>query len=176
MADIGACIAMRIPPYYRKPSWQRFFAGMAIGASLSWCIFLYIHGVMIEKKSALISKQKKDIANLEKDIKIWQDDYKALNEKNLEQLTIQEITIKITNGDKYEFDRLGIYEAEEEIKDDLKFFLAKDLEFVYKSRDLIEKIIENKVIPMNGKRYRLEISSMFIYTTVNIRLKIHLDE
>lgn len=167
---------MRIPPYYRKPSWQRFFAGMAIGAALSWCIFLYIHGVMMEKKSALISKQKKDIANLEKDIKIWQDDYKALNEKNLEQLTIQEISIKITNADKYELDLLGIYEAEEEIKDDLKLFLAKDLEFVYKSRDLIEKIIENKVIPMNGKRYRLEISSMIIYTTVTIRLKIHLDE
>ena len=167
---------MRIPPYYRNPSWQRFFSGMVIGAALSWCIFLYIHGVLLEEKSALISKQREDIVNLKNDIKIWQDDYKALNEKNLEQLTIQEIKIKITNGNKYELDLLGVFEAEEKVKDDLNIFLAKDLDFAYKSRDVIKKIIENAVIPLNGKRYRLKINSMIVYTTVNIQLEIQLDE
>ncbi|MBT2754464.1 sporulation membrane protein YtrI [Mesobacillus foraminis] len=167
---------MRIPPYYRSPSWQRFFSGMAVGAALSWCIFLYIHGVWMEEKSALIAKQKQDITDLTNDIKIWQDDYKALNEKNLEQLTIQEIKIKITNGKKYELDLLGVYEAEEKIKDDLSLFLAKDLEYVYKSRELIKKMIENKVIPLNGKRYRVRITSMVVYTTVNIQLEVYLDE
>ncbi|HAQ08205.1 MAG TPA: sporulation protein, partial [Bacillus bacterium] len=31
---------MRIPPYYRRPEWQRFFSGMAVGALLSWVLFL----------------------------------------------------------------------------------------------------------------------------------------
>ena len=130
----------------------------------------------MEKKSALISKQNQDISNLQKDIKIWQDDYQALNEQNLERLTVQEIQLKISNWEKYELDRLGTYEAEETIKDDLKLFLAKDLEYVYKSKDLIEKIIENKVISMNGKRYRLEIITMFVYTTINIQLELSLEE
>lgn len=167
---------MRIPPYYRKPSWQRFFAGMAIGASISWSIFLYMHGEMIEEKSAYISKLEQDLEKEKRNVKIWQDDYKALNEKNIEQLTIQDITIKILNSSKYDLDKLAVYETEEEIKEYLNFFLAKDLEFVYKSRDLITKMIENKVIPLNGKRYRLKIKSMFVYTTVTIQLELHLDE
>jgi hypothetical protein len=167
---------MRIPPYYRKPSWQRFFAGMAVGASLSWCIFLYMHGVMIEEKTAYISKLEKNLKTEKRNVKIWQDDYKALNERNLEQLTIQDIKIKITNGGKYDLDKLAVYEAEENIKEYLNFFLAKDLDFVYKSRDLIQKMIENKVIPLNGKRYRLKITSLFVYTTVNIQIELHLDD
>ncbi len=167
---------MRIPPYYRKPSWQRFFAGMAIGACLSWCIFLYMHGVILEDKSAEISKLKGDIETEKKNVRIWQEDYKALNEKNLKQLTIQEINIKITNGKKYDLDLLALHQTEEEIKEDLNYFLAKDLEFVYKSRELISKIITNKVIPLNGKRYRLKITSTFVYTTVNIQLELQLDE
>ncbi|MBM4762544.1 sporulation membrane protein YtrI [Bacillus sp. B15-48] len=167
---------MRIPPYYRKPSWQRFFAGMVIGAFLSWCVFLYMHGVMIEDKTAYISKLEGDLKQEKRNVKIWQDDYKKLNEKNLDQLTIQNIEIKILNGEKYGLDSLAVYEAEEEIKEYLNFFLAKDLDFVYKSRDLIQKMIENKVVPLNGKRYRLSITSMFVYTTVSIQIKLHLDE
>ncbi|MDV2888249.1 sporulation protein, partial [Alkalihalophilus pseudofirmus] len=49
---------MRIPPYYRRPSWQRFFAGMAIGGAISWCIFLYIFGVWQEENAKLIRKQQ----------------------------------------------------------------------------------------------------------------------
>lgn len=56
---------MRIPPYYRRPSWQRFFAGMAIGGAISWCIFIYIFGVWQEKHTALIDKQSEKIIDLE---------------------------------------------------------------------------------------------------------------
>jgi len=167
---------MRIPPYYRKPSWQRFFSGMAIGACLSWCIFLYMHGVIIEDKSAEINKLKSDLETEKNNVKIWQEDYKALNEKNLKQLTIQDIKVKIINSGKYDLDSLAVYQAEEDIKEDLNYFLAKDLEFVYKSRDLISKVIKNKVIRLNGKRYRLKTTSTFVYTTVNIQLELQLDD
>ena len=45
---------MRIPPYYRKPAWQRFFSGMAVGAFISWFLFLYMNGVSIEKNAKKI--------------------------------------------------------------------------------------------------------------------------
>ena len=168
---------MHIPPYYRKPSWQRFFSGMVVGAGLSWCIFLYMHGVMLEEKSAEISKLSSELKDEKNKVKIWQDDYKALNKKSLEQLTIQDIKVKITNGAKYDLDTLAVLQVEEEIREDLTYFIAKDLEFVYKSRDLITKIIKNKVIKAaNGKRYRLRIKSTVVYTTVNLELELQLDD
>ena len=124
---------MRIPPYYRKPSWQRFFSGMAVGAMLSWALFLYFNGELIEKNAKVIHEQKVKIEDLEKDIKIWQDDYAELNKKNEEKLTVQEVKVKITNDKKYKLDALSIYEIEEQMKGDLNILLAKDLDSVFKS-------------------------------------------
>lgn len=168
---------MRIPPYYRKPEWQRFFSGMAIGAVLSWCVFLYINGVSLEKNSKTIHEQKDEIAELKSDIQIWMDDYAELNKKNQEKLTVQEIKVKIVNDKKYKqyLDTLSIYEIEEEIKGQLNMLLAKDLDSVFKSRDLITKLIENKSIKVNEKRYKLKIKSMVIYTSVSIQVEISLD-
>ncbi|MBT2638497.1 sporulation protein [Bacillus sp. ISL-45] len=167
---------MRIPPYYRRPEWQRFFSGMAIGALLSWVLFLYIHGVWMEKQAKKIEQQKDEIADLKSDIQIWMEDYEELNKKNQENLTVQEIKVKIVNDKKYkQLDTLSIYEIEEETKGQLNMLLAKDLDSVFKSRDLITKVIENKSIKVNDKRYKLKIKSMVIYTSVSIQVEISLD-
>lgn len=168
---------MRIPPYYRRPECQRFFSGMAVGALLSWVLFLYINGVSIEKNAKKIHEQDDLIAKLQRDIKIWQDDYAELNKKNEEELIVQEIKVKIVNDKKYKqyLDALSIYEIEEQTKSDLNVLLAKDLDSVFKSRDLITKLIETKSIPVNDKRYKLKIRSLVIYTSVNIQVEISLD-
>jgi hypothetical protein len=166
---------MRIPPYYRKPSWQQFFAGMAIGGGISWCIFLYIFGVWQEEQSTQIHEQKELIAKLNNDKNIWQEEFQALNKKSIEQMTVQEIKIKIINGDKYKLDLLSVFQTEQGVKEDISMMVAKDLETVYKSRELLRRAIENKVIKVNDKRYRLEVREIFIYTTLSIRLDIHLD-
>ncbi len=166
---------MRIPPYYRKPSWQRFLAGAAIGGILSWFIFLYIFGEWQEKYSKLINEQKKVIDKLEDDKKIWQEDFKELNKKNLEQLTIQDIKIKIKNSEKYKMDSFSVFEIENQLIEDINMMKAKDIDTVYKSRELIKKTIENKVFKVNEKRYRVEVKEMVIYTTLSIQLEIRLD-
>lgn len=168
---------MRIPPYYRKPAWQRFFSGMAVGGAISWCLFLYINGVSMEKNAKKIHEQEDLIRELQRDIKIWQDDYAQLNKKNEEKLTVQEVKIKIVNDKKYKqyLDALSIYEIEEQTKSELNVLLAKDLDSVFKSRELITKLIENKSIPVNDKRYKLKIRSMVIYTSVTIQVEIMLD-
>lgn len=166
---------MRIPPYYRRPPWQRFFSGAAIGGAISWCIFLYIYGSWQEQHTKLIHEQKDKIDELNKEIKIWQDEYKAANKRNIEQITVQKISVKITNWEKYGLDSFSAFEVEDNVKEDINMMVAKDIETVYKSKDLIKKIIENKQVKINDKRYRLDVKEMIVYTTLSIQLEIHFD-
>jgi len=166
---------MRIPPLYRRPTWQRFFAGMAIGGAISWCIFLYIYGVWHQKDSELIRKQQENIVDLNNEKKIWQEEYKEMNKRNIEQLTVQKITIKITNSEKYKLDLLSVQETENAVRDDISMILAKDLDTVYKSKDLLKKTIENKLIKINEKRYKLKVKEMIIYTNVTLLLEIQFE-
>ncbi|MED3549301.1 sporulation membrane protein YtrI [Cytobacillus praedii] len=166
---------MRIPPHYRHPVWQRFLAGIAIGGMISWFVFLYIFGEWQEKYSKEIKNQEDEIAELKKEKEIWQEEFKALNKKNRELLTIQDIKVKIGNSEKYKLDSFSMFEIEEQIKEDILNMKAKDIDTVYKSRELIERIIENKTIKVNEKRYKLEVKKMVIYTTLFIQLDIMLD-
>ncbi|MFS0775695.1 sporulation membrane protein YtrI [Neobacillus sp. 3P2-tot-E-2] len=166
---------MRIPPYYRRPSWQRFFAGMVIGGAISWCIFIYIFGVWQEKHTALIDKQSEEIIDLKEEKKIWQEEYKEINKRTIEQLTIQKINIKITNWEKYKLDLLSVSEIEDSVKDDISMMIAKDIDTVYKSKELIKKIIQNKPVKLNDKRYKLNVREMVIFTTLSIQLEIEFE-
>ena len=167
---------MRIPPYYRRPSWQRFFAGMVIGGAISWCIFIYIFGVWQEKHTALIDKQSEEIIDLKEEKKIWQEEYKEINKRTIEQLTIQKINIKITNWEKYKLDLLSVSEIEDSVKDDISMMIAKDIDTVYKSKELIKKIIQNKPVKINDKRYQLKVKEMVIFTTLSIQLEIEFEQ
>jgi hypothetical protein len=166
---------MRIPPLYRRPAWQRFFAGMAVGGAISWCIFLYIYGVWQEENTELIRKQAQDIIDLNEEKKIWQDEYKEINKRKIEQLTVQKINIRITNSEKYKLDSLSVLETEDAVKDDISLMIAKDIETVYKSKDLLKKIIENKPIKINDKRYKLKVKEMVFYTNLSIQLEIQFE-
>ncbi|MEW9051729.1 MAG: sporulation membrane protein YtrI [Neobacillus sp.] len=167
---------MRIPPYYRRPSWQRFFAGTAIGGAISWTIFLYIFGVWQEEHTALIEKQSKEIVDLKEEKKIWQEEYKEINKRTIEQLTIQKINVKIANFEKYKLDSLSVLEIEDSVRDDISMMIAKDMDTVYKSRELIKKIIQNKTVKINDKRYKLQVREIVIYTTLSISLEISFEE
>ncbi|MEH7176483.1 sporulation membrane protein YtrI [Neobacillus vireti] len=167
---------MRIPPFYRRPAWQRLFAGMAIGGAISWCIFIYIFGVWQEEHTALIEKQSEKIVDLENEKKIWQEEYKEINKRTIEQLTIQKINIKITNSEKYKLDSLSVSEIEDSVRDDISMMIAKDMDTVYKSRELIKKIIHIKTVKIQDKRYKLKIKEMVIFTTLSIQLEIEFEE
>jgi L-lactate permease len=163
---------MRIPPYYLRPSWQRFFSGMVIGGAISWVIFVYIFGVWQDKHYYKIRKQAKEIQELKGDITIWQQEYKEINKRNIEQLTVQKINIKITNWEKYKLDQLSVLETEDSVKNDINMMLAKDIETVFKNKELLKKIIENKTFKINDKRYKLQVKEMVIYTTFTIQVEI----
>ena len=163
---------MRIPPYHRLPTWQRFFAGAALGGLLSWVIFFYMYGVQQETQIRIIHEQREEMKDLTGKIAIWEQDYKKLNQQNEEILTIQEVEVKITNGEFYSLDQLSIADAEDVIEDDLSSLLAKDVVSVYNGKMLLKKSIENKIIEINKKRYELEVYEIMFYTKMNIELKI----
>lgn len=168
---------MRIPPLYRNPNWQRFFAGAAVGGCISWVIFLFMFGTMQEKHSILIDNQASLIKELQAKIKIWQDDYQDLNEQNVEMLTIQEIQVKLIHYEKYNInDKQSIVSIEESVKEDLQSLLAKDLDSVYKNKDIIKKTIENKTMNINGKRYKLLVNEIHYYTTISIEVALKLSD
>jgi hypothetical protein len=174
--DTGANEYMKIPPIHLWKQWRRFFTGMAIGGALSWTLFVYIYGTLQEKQSKLIHEQEESIRDLKEEKKIWQEEFQALNKINQEKMTVQDIKVKINpkSALKFNLDGLSIYDVEESVKEDLGIIVAKDLETVFKSRDLLKRVIENKVVKINSKRYRLELKEIYIYTTLNIQLNIHL--
>ncbi|MGG4265625.1 sporulation membrane protein YtrI [Peribacillus simplex] len=163
---------MRIPPYHRAPTWQRFFAGAAIGGLISWVIFFYMNGVQQEEQIRIIHDQREDLKDLKEKNRIWEQDYKKLNQQNEAILTIQEVEVKITNGKEYNLDILSVAEAEDVIEDDLSSLLAKDVVSVYNGKMLLKKSIENKIVTINKKRYNLEVVEIMFYTKMNIEIKV----
>jgi len=166
---------MRVPTLHRKPVWQRFFAGVVIGGCISWMIFLFMYGTLQEKQSIVIKRQNSIIKDLKDEKKIWQDEWDKLTKKNAEMLIVQNVSVKINRYEKYGIkDSHSIFEKEEEIKEDLRSLIAKDINGVYQNKDLIFKTIENKTLKINNRRYKLVIKDILFYSTINIYLELKL--
>ncbi|HZG70518.1 MAG TPA: sporulation membrane protein YtrI [Chondromyces sp.] len=165
---------MRVPTLTAKS--KIFLSGIAVGACLSWFLFLYMHGVLHERQAEKIERQQADIQELEAQLAIWQEEFKKINKENQKKLTVQTIKVEIVNFEKYGIeDSHSVFEAEEMIKNDLRPLLAKDLESVFYNKELIKRVIENKTLKLNDKRYRLRIIEMNFYTEVEIKLHLQLD-
>ena len=128
----------------KDKGWQRFFAGVVIGAIIGWVVFFYMYGKMQENLTQEIIEQKQEISNLNDKIAIWEKESESLNEETEKKLTIQDIQITIENYRQYDLDLLSVLQAQEAIRKDLSSLISKDLETVYKGKLLIKKTIENK--------------------------------
>ncbi|WP_433743637.1 sporulation membrane protein YtrI [Falsibacillus pallidus] len=165
---------MRIPPLYRRPEWQRLLAGIAVGGCISWVVFLFMFGTMQDRQAKILEDQRDIIKELENEKLIWQEEFAALNKKNQELLTVQGIEIRITNASRYHINSQALNEKTDELREDLRPLLAKDLNAVYKNKELVKKTIENKTVKINEKRYTFTIKEIFFYTTIQITAEIKL--
>lgn len=165
---------MRIPPHYQQPSWQRFFAGVAIGAIISWGVFLFIFGVVQEKQSTEIEEQRTKINELVKKGEIYQQEYTKLNKEAQKKLTVQELNIDLTNGDKYHLKEFRIKNIEDKVKSKLAdIVIAKDIESINSNHLLIERMIENLSIELeDGNKYKLNMTKFMLHTTLSIEIEI----
>lgn len=163
---------MIIPPYYKQTVWQRFFAGVFIGAVIGWCVFIYIYGEMQEKQVNLIIEQQSKIRDLENQVEIWKKDNQELNEKNQKKLMIEEIHVSFTNDKLLKLDSLIKHTLHETTKEELKDLIKKDIETVSKNKELVIKTIENKVFKIENQRYQLKVEQLYLTTKLEIYLKI----
>ncbi|ABO68015.1 MULTISPECIES: sporulation membrane protein YtrI [Geobacillus] len=163
---------MRISPHYQSPSWQRFFAGAAIGALISWFVFLYIFGVLQEKQARHVNELNEQIADLQNEIRIWQEDYIHYNKEMKKKLTVQDVSVHLANAKQYKLDSYTTFRIEDSVKEDLSHLITKDIETVYNSRDLIKRAIENKTYTIHEKPYRLQIHTLTIFTILAVEVKL----
>ncbi len=165
---------MRIPPLYKKPGWQRFFAGIVIGALISWFVFLFQYGVFQEKQVKLIAKQQDRIYNLEQNRNTLIENYTKLNEENKKKLKIQDFRVEIIDYKKFNIDPLTLHNLTDAVVRDLNHLITKDIESVSKNKELLRKAIENKSYPLDDKMYKLQIYAVYFDTTLELSLKIDL--
>ncbi|SDH74236.1 sporulation membrane protein YtrI [Alteribacillus bidgolensis] len=165
---------MRIPPYYRRPGWQRFFAGIMMGALGGWAFFLFQFGAVHEELVIEINKQRIQIENQKEQIDILRSEEKKRNEENEKKLTIQETNINFTNEQKLRLNELALYELKQQVDDEVKFLKNKNIESVVEGKELIKKAIENKTYKVGDNEYQLHIEEMYIYTSLELHIKINL--
>ncbi|MCY7782103.1 MULTISPECIES: sporulation membrane protein YtrI [unclassified Bacillus (in: firmicutes)] len=163
---------MRVPQHYKKPGWQRFFAGMMCGAVISWFFFLFTYGTFQEEQVSLIEKQKEHVKDLNNQISIYQEDLHKLNEDNKRKLLIQSVSVKLVNGEKYKISQPDKTKFEEHVKDNISEVITKDIESVYQTKDLLKLTIENKVYMINEKKYKATVKELIIYTRLTVELEI----
>ena len=163
---------MRIPPYYKRPGWQRFFAGVIIGMIIGWTFFIYNFGMVHEKLVTEIKKQQSTIEAQMKTIDVLRSDQKKLNEENEKRLTIQDIEIYFTNERNMKITELTVYELKQQALGELEFIKNKDIATIAKTRDLMIKTIENKVFLVEDNKFQLKLAELYLYTTLELYMKI----
>lgn len=165
---------MRVPPYHQKPGWQRFFAGVVIGALISWFVFLFQFGILQDKQIQKISEQELEISDLKKSKDILIEDAKKLNEENKSKLKIQDFEIVFANRKKVELSSLDLHHMKTAVLEDLNSLIGQDIQSLSKNKELLFRTIENRLYEMDDKTYKLKIHTVFVDTTLEISLNIEL--
>ncbi|WP_216828920.1 sporulation membrane protein YtrI [Alkalihalobacterium elongatum] len=163
---------MRVPPYYKRPGWQRFFAGVMIGIIIGWVFFVYEFGTINETLVSEIKKQQITIDSLKKDIETLRSVEKKLNEENEKRLTIQELEMYFTNEKQVKLSELTLYELKQKGLNELRFLKGKDIATVASTNELMIRTIENTEFQIGDSRYKLKVEQVYLYTTLKLYMKI----
>lgn len=165
---------VRIPPYYQKPGWQRFFAGVIIGSIIGWFFFIYEFGEVQEKLVTKIKMQEATIDEQKRAIEILRSDKDELNKENQKKLTVQEVKVYFKNDKALKLSELSIYELRSAIEKELTPIINKNIETVANTKDLLYQSVENKVFEVNDKRYRVIVKETIIFTKLELFVEIRL--
>ncbi|WP_088103810.1 sporulation membrane protein YtrI [Halalkalibacter urbisdiaboli] len=163
---------MRVPPPHLLTGWQRFLAGIVIGALIGWFFFLLHYGQIYGNLVMKMSEQEDTIKDQEKRIDELVSEQEMQNEENKKKLTIQKVEIIFKNERKLKLNKLTAYELKQQALSELTFLERKDIETVSKTKDLMIRTLENKVFQVGESRYQLDIEEIYLFTTVQLYVKI----
>lgn len=162
---------MHIPPYYKKRSWQRFFAGTFIGAIIAYFIFVYMHESMYAQLLAANQELQSQVTELESQNEALSEDKEDLDEKSKEPLTVDSIDIEFTNKKELRMDELIIHDLEELIKKEINHIIGQDVSVVSKSSRLIISTIQNKEFEVDDLTYEFTVKVITITETVRLTVE-----
>lgn len=163
---------MRFPPHYRRPHWQRFFAGFAIGTLIGWFFFLFQFGSIHQHLTAEIIKKQLTIEEQVEIIEILRSNEKKLNEENEQKLTIQQIQVSFFNARKHHLNELALYELKQQLLKEIKYLEGKNIATIAATKEMLIKTIENKVFTIDERRFQLKTKQLYLYTTLEVSLEI----
>ncbi|KHE72403.1 sporulation membrane protein YtrI [Halobacillus sp. BBL2006] len=161
---------MHIPPYYQRPEWKRFFAGVVLGTILGYLFFLFIHGQFQEQYT-------KEHIELTSKLNEVEDKYEALlknqnNRNETKPLSVVDISVAYTNAKRLEVDLLTQHQLTSMVKEQLTSIPGKDLTTVASQVDLMVSTIENKNYVVDDLSYELKVSKLIVSEVIQFQLEI----
>ena len=159
---------MHIPPYHKKPSWQRFFAGLFFGGIISYGVFIFMYGTMYEKLLAENYILSSQVRELEEQNDALLKDKKENDERSNMPITISSIDIAIEGGEQLRMDRLIEHQLEEMIKEEVANLIGQEVEIVSQSDQLLISTIENKGYKLDDFTYHFRVLKLTIATELKI--------
>ncbi|WP_077621206.1 sporulation membrane protein YtrI [Sediminibacillus massiliensis] len=164
---------MHIPPYYKRESWQRFFSGVFIGAIMAFVLFLYIYGQFYEKWVEENMELHAQIAELDRQKEALLENQKDIDEKTKEKVTVQTIDVEVENGKELRLDRLIVHQLEENIKEEIRDVVGKDIVSLSENDYFLVSTIENKTYRIDDITYRATVSKLIIAPEIKLTIKLH---
>ncbi|WP_066194746.1 MULTISPECIES: sporulation membrane protein YtrI [Gracilibacillus] len=165
---------MHIPPYYKRPAWQRFLAGVALGSIIGYFIFLYMFGSLqqqwIEEKIALRTRYQ----DLYQNYTTLVQNHQKLDQQTKEGVQITEIEIEFLNLEQLDLanDRLMRHQLEEAIREEAGQAIGKKVEDMTESIDFLIATVENKTIRIDDFRFQATVSRMVVSETLYLSIEL----
>ncbi len=163
---------MRIPPFFERPSFRRFFAGIILGFIIGWGFFIYQYGQVYEELVFQLSKQKAVIKEQQKKMDELRSEQTKINEENKKKLTVQQIELYFINDRKPRLNQLTLFELRQQAVNELQFIERKDIETVANMKDLMIATLENKVFHIGENHYQLNVKEVYLFTTLRVYAEV----
>ncbi|MEC5421946.1 hypothetical protein QGM71_00370 [Virgibacillus sp. C22-A2] len=159
---------MHIPPYHKKETWQRFYAGALIGGIIAYFILIYMYGSMYEKQLEENRELQANVIDLKNQNKALLQDKEDMDEESKKPLLVESIEITITNTQELRLDRLIVHDLEEMLKKEINHIIGQDISIIGNSDTLLISTIENKAFSIDDLTYYFRVKLLTISQTVKI--------
>ncbi|SDB94460.1 hypothetical protein SAMN05421734_10362 [Pelagirhabdus alkalitolerans] len=163
---------MRMPSYSIYSKWRTFISGLFFGTFIAYFVFLYMHGVMIEKRIEDQITMYQTYQELKRDHETLQTKLSDLTERYEQKTRIQTIELIIVNEEQLKLDRFMLLEMKELIKEDVHNLLGKEVNTFNQHYSLLISTLENKTYTIDHETYNVEVLHLFMSETSEIYLEI----
>lgn len=162
---------MHFSPYYKLKNWQRLFGGIFIGAILSYLVFIYMNGQLIEKRIEENLRLRTEKQELQISHRMLEENMSELNEMYEQKLLIHSVKIVITNAEVYKLDRFSLHELNDQVYDQVNTIIGREVKSFTNHYPLLIRSVENKAYKINDFTYQARVKHLFI----NEQSQIHIE-